>query len=338
MSIITIREVAKIAGVSVSTVSRVLNDMPDVNAETKKRVTKVIDEHGYVPNFNARTLKQSRTNIICIVVKGIQNPFFAPIVEGIQFEIDKTIYIPLVHYIDESDDEVKTAATLVTEKKALGIIFLGGTPSSKAKAISKLKVPCVLATMSAQGLEIKNASSVCVDDFRSAKMAIDYLIDNGHKRIAIVGGLRLGKDNIWNRYTGAKASFAEHGLEFDEDLYIDSKFTFEDAYAVTTKALTKGQKKFTAIFAMSDIMAIGATKAIYDRRMKVPEDISVIGFDGTKMANYYNPTITTVRQPSEEIARRSAELIIQNIKGENIGMNIVLDTEIVVGASVKKCF
>ena len=85
-------------------------------------------------------------------------------------------------------------------------------------------------------------------------------------------------------------------------------------------------------------MAIGATKAIYDLGMSVPEDISVIGFDGTKMANYYNPTITTVRQPSEEIAKRSAELIIQNIKGENIGQNIVLDTEIVLGASVKKCF
>ncbi|MHB1484199.1 MAG: LacI family DNA-binding transcriptional regulator [Saccharofermentanales bacterium] len=335
---ITIREVAKIAGVSVSTVSRVINDMPDVSCNTKKKVNNVIKEQGYVPNFHARTLKQTRTNIICIIVKGIQNPFLVPILERIQFELDRTIYIPLVHYIDESDDEVKTAASLISEKKALGIIFLGGTPSSKTKAISKLKVPCVFATMSASGLGIKNASSVCIDDYKSAKLAIDFLISNGHTKIAILGGLRLGKDNIWYRYTGAIASFKEHGILFDDDLYIDSKFTFEAAYDGTRKALAEGHKMFTAMFAMSDIMAIGAVKAIYDMGLHVPDDISVIGFDGTKMANFYNPTITTVKQPGEEIASRSAELIIQNIAGNNIGLNIVLDTEIVPGASVKKCF
>ncbi len=335
---ITIREVAKIAGVSVSTVSRVINNMPDVNPDTRIRVGRVVDEYGYIPNASAKNLKQIRTNILCIIVKGIQNPFFAAIVEEIQSEIGKTKYIPLVHYIDESDDEVKTAASLTSEKKALGIIFLGGTPSRKAKAIAKLKVPCVLTTMSTGGLNIRNASSVCVNDFESAGKAIAYLIDRGHRKIAVIGGVRLGKDQIWDRYAGAMKSFEEHGIPFDEDLYFDSKFTFEDSHAAMKRALAEGRKRFTAVFAMSDIMAIGAIRAICDAGLNVPGDISVIGYDGIKLAGYYNPTITTVRQPAEEIARKSAELLIQNIRGENVGKSLLLDTVIVEGASVRECF
>jgi LacI family transcriptional regulator len=338
MNTITIREVAKLAGVSVSTVSRVINNLPDVNLLTKQNVRKIIEDHGYVPNVNAKTLKQSTTNIICIIVKGIQNPFFAPIVEEIQLEIEKTRYIPLVHYIDESADEVRCAVSLVAERKALGVIFLGGNPSVKVRAISRLKVPCVLATMSAAGLDLKNASSVCVDDFASSGKAIDYLFDQGHQKIAILGGRRLDHDLVWNRYTGAKHSIEAHGFHFDENLYIESLFTFEDAYQTTLSALSRMDFCFTALFAMSDIMAIGATKAIFDSGRNVPGDISVVGFDGIMMANYYNPTLTTVRQPYREIARRSAALIIQNIGGENVGQNIVLDTEIFIGASVKNVF
>lgn len=335
---ITIREVAKLAGVSVSTVSRVLNNMPDVNQQTRQQVCKVIEEHGYVPNATARTLKKITTNIICVIVKGTQNLFFAQIVEMIQSEIDKTPYIPLVHYIDESADEVACAVSLVSEKKALGVIFLGGSPSLRTKAIARLKVPCVLATMSARGLGLKNTSSVCVDDHASAEKAIDYLIERGHREIAIMGGRRMDRDLVWNRYNGALQSFAKHGLRFNESLYIESMFSLEDAHRAATQVLTARPLPFTALFAMSDIMAIGATRAIFDSGRRVPEDVSVVGFDGIKLAGYYNPSLTTIHQPYDLIARRSAELIIQNIRGENIGQHVVLDTEIVVGASVHSRF
>jgi LacI family transcriptional regulator len=335
MSAITIKEIASLAGVSISTVSRVINNMPDVNRLTKQKVRRVIEEHGYVPNINAKTLKQSTTNIICIVVKGIRNPFFAPIVEEIQRVIDSHNYIPLVHYIDESAEEVRCASLLIAEKKALGVIFLGGNPASKIREIAKLKIPCVLATMSAKELELINTSSVCVDDFESARKAISYLIVRGHRTIAILGGRRLDRDLVWNRYAGAKQSFQDHGLIFNEKLYIESMFSLEDAYEMTVHAISEMKLNFTALFSMSDIMAIGAVKAIFDCGLQVPGDISVIGYDGISFANFYNPTLTTVRQPYAEIARRSAELIVQNVQGENIGQNIVLDTEILAGASVK---
>jgi LacI family transcriptional regulator len=312
--------------------------MPDVNLQTRQQVCKVIEEHGYVPNATARTLKKITTNIICVIVKGTQNLFFAQIVEMIQSEIEKTSYIPLVHYIDESADEVACAVSLVSEKKALGVIFLGGSPSLRAKAIARIKVPCVLATMSARGLGLKNTSSVCVDDYTSAEKAIDYLIDRGHREIAIMGGRRMDRDLVWNRYNGALHSFARHGIHFDESLYIESMFSLEDAHRVASQVLSARPLAFTALFAMSDIMAIGATKAIFDSGRRVPEDVSVIGFDGIKLAGYYNPSLTTIRQPYEKIAHHSAELIIQNIRGENIGQQIVLDTEIVDGASVSSCF
>ena len=338
MNTITIREVAKIAGVSVSTVSRVINDMPDVNRQTKIKVLQIIEEHGYVPNATAKTLKQMTTNIIGLVVKGISNPFFVPIVERIQLEISKTKYIPLVHYIDESDDEVLAASSLVAERKALGVIFLGGNPQAKMKTVSRLKVPCVLATLSIKAPEHKNISCVGVNDIEAAGKAIDHLIDSGHRRIAVLGGRRLAHDLIWDRYEGIRQSFASHGLLFSDDLYIESMFSLKDAYNAMSRALAGKQPPFTALFAMSDLMAIGAMRAIFDHGLQVPDDISVIGFDGIEIAAYYNPPLTTIRQPYEEIARRSAELIIQNILGENLEQTIELSTEIVIGASVRKLF
>lgn len=338
LSVITIREVAKYAGVSVSTVSRVINDLPDVSQQTRQKVHQVIEEYGYFPNVTAKTLKQAKTNIICIVVKGTSNPFFVPIVEKIQQEIGKAKYIPLVHYIDESADEVRTAISLVMEKKALGIVFLGGNPAARPKAFAKIKVPCVLVTLSAQGLAHRDVSSVSVNDFEAARQAIDYVIANGHKEIAILGGRRLARDLVWERFTGAKQSIADHGLTFNEDLYIESMFTLKDAHAAMSRVLSAGRPAFTALFAMSDIMAIGAVRAIFDRGFRVPEDISVIGFDGIEMARYYNPTLTTVRQPAEEIAQYSADLIIQNIRGVNPEQVIVLDTKIIAGSSVSKRF
>lgn len=338
MNTITIKEVARIAGVSVSTVSRVINDMPDVNQQTKLKVRKIIEEHGYVPNATAKTLKQMTTNIIGLVVKGISNPFFVPIVERIQQEINKTKYIPLVHYIDESDDEVLAASSLVAEKKALGIVFLGGNPQAKMKTVTRLKVPCVLATLSIKAPEHKNISCVGVNDAEAAGKAVDYLIENGHRRIAVLGGRRLAHDLIWDRYEGIRQSFESHGLEFSDDLYIESMFSLKDAYNAMSRTLANKNTSFTALFAMSDLMAIGAMRAIFDHGLTVPDDISVIGFDGIEIAAYYNPPLTTVRQPFEEIARRSAELIIQNVQGENLEQTIELSTEIIVGASVRKLF
>lgn len=329
----TIKEISKLAKVSVSTVSRVINNMPDVSEKTRQKVLSVIDEYGYVPNANAKSLKQISSNIICIIVKGMNNQFLGQIIEKIQSEIIKTKYIPLVTFIDENENEVDIAFRLISERKAVGVIFLGGSPSLKTDTLKEIEVPCVFSTMSAEGLNLSNVSSVCIDDKAGAKKAIDYLIEMGHKKIAILGGQLLDRDSIYKRYTGALESHEEHGLKFDEKLFIQSKFTYEDAYMAVENSLKSGNK-YSAIFAMSDVMAIGAAKAIFNNGLSVPEDISIIGFDGIQATKYYNPTLATVKQPSNEIALKSVELLIQNIENHMTSQNIVLDTELIKGNSI----
>lgn len=335
MTRLTIKEISKLANVSVSTVSRVLNDKSDVNEETKRKVLRIIDQYGYIPNSNAKHLKQICSNIICIIVKGMQNMFLEPIVEEMQSQINKTKYISLIYFIDENESEVDVAYRLITEKKPVGIIFLGGSPSLKADMYKDMEVPCIFATMSAEGMNLDNVSSVCIDDKAAAKKAVDYLFEMGHRDIAILGGRLLDKDSIFKRFMGAMESYCEHGEEFNEKLFIQSKFTYDEAYAAVDRSLQPDQPKYTAIFAMSDIMAIGAAKAIFENGQSVPDDISIIGFDGIALTQYYNPTLATIKQPSVDIAHKSVDLLIQNIENKKTAHNIVLGTELIKGESIK---
>lgn len=331
----TIREVARLANVSVSTVSRVINDMPDVSKASKERVWEVIRECGYVPNANARNLKQLSSKVILIIVKGTLNPFFTPIVEIMQAEIEKTKFTPLVHYINEGDDEVDSAIHLIAEKKAVGIIFVGGSPTEKELMLAKIKIPCILSTMSAEGLNLKNVSSICIDDKESAKKSAHYLLEMGHHKIAILGGRLLSRDLILKRYEGVVECLREHGYTFDDRLYIPSRFSYQHAYEAVSQVLDAGKPEFTALLAMADTMAIGAARAIFDHGLSVPDDISIIGFDGIELSRYYNPTIATIRQPSEEIAQKSVYQLIKQIEIKSKAKNIVLETELIPGESVK---
>lgn len=335
MKATSIKEIAKLAGVGTSTVSRVINNKPDVNPETKKKVLEVIKANHFEPNANARNLKQINTKTICVVVKGTSNPFFARIVEIIQKEIEVNKLTPLVRYIDESKDEFKAGRRLLNEKKAIGMIFLGGSGIRLDYINENPDVPMVFATTKASDVDFPNVSSVGIDDMSSAKKAMNYLFECGHKQIAIIGGKRQYRDLVAFRYDGVVKSFEEHNIAFDESMYVESKFSMSDAYTTISKLLIK--KKFTALFAMSDIMAIGAAKAIIDAGLKVPEDISIIGFDGIDMAFFYNPTLATIRQPSDEIAIKSVELLMQSLNGEtDKPRHIILDSAIVEGRSVKK--
>lgn len=337
MSKPTIREVARLCNVSVSTVSRVLNDLPDVNETTKKKVWEVIHSCGYIPNSSARMLKQLSSKIICIIVKGMQNPFYTPIVEQIQNEIDKTKYIPLLQYIGESEDEADIAVHLIEEKKAIGVIFIGGSPLDKKQKLENIQIPCVFSTMSAEGLKMKNVSSICIDEKKSMQKSVKHLLNMGHRNIAILGGQLISREDlVYKRYTGAVECLREYGLPCNEHLYISSKFTFEDSYNAVADILKMGEPDFTAVAAMSDTMAIGACRAIFDFGFSVPHDISVVGFDGIAMTRFYNPVITTIRQPSKEIAHQSVIQLLGQIEGWTEAKNIILETDMVAGKSVKR--
>lgn len=335
MQKITIKDIARLSGVGVSTVSRVVNNRPDVNEETRRRVMNIVRESSYIPNANAKHLKQHSSDTISVIIRGTTNEFFSGIAPLMQQYIEQAGHHFLAAYIDEKDDEFAHAVRVCTEKKVQGIIFLGGSPAGKEKELGSLGVPCVFSTTGACGIDQRGVYSVSVDDRKAAARAIGYLFDNGHRSIAVVGGKREAENSIGLRFQGVLDSFRNQGLEFDERLYFDSEFSLSSAYRAMSEGLLKGIP-FTAVFAMSDVMAMGACKAITDSKRQVPGDISVIGFDGIEMARYYNPTIATVSQPAKEIAYHSVSQILGALEKKDVSAHITLPVTLVEGDSVRK--
>ena len=310
----TIKDLAELTGYGVATVSRVLNNRPNVSRKARAKILRAIEESGFEVNDNAKNLKQQRSDSIIVVVKGTSNEMFGSLVEYIQSEIAKTEYPLLVDYIDEDDNEVLRAVRLCREKKPLGILILGGNMEHFEKDFDKIEVPCVLVSSDASNLNFKNLSSVSTDDRSAAKCAMDSLIELGHRRFAFVGGDRNTSDTGRLRYLGCLDSCIEHGIDFDKNKdYIGVRFSYQDGYDATC-LLIKNKRNFTALFAAADVMAIGAMRALRDNGLRVPEDVSVIGFDGLTLGSFLVPKLSTVEQSVRKMAVRSVEILLDCIE------------------------
>ena len=310
----TIKDLAAITGYAVGTVSRALNDHPNVSDKARKAILQAAKEHGFQLNVNAKQLKQTHSNNILVIVKGTGNELFAEMLEYIQNLIAKTHYQLVVDYMDEDLNEVIQAVQLCREKKPLGILFLGGNVKNFAADFDKIDIPCVQVTNDASTLHFDNLSSVTTDDREAARCAIDTLVACGHRNIAVIGGDRKTSDISRLRYEGCQISFGEHGIDFDPERdYQGVRFSCEDGYKATRKLLKNGSE-FTAIFAISDVMAIGAIRALWEAGKRVPEDVSIIGLDGLPLGRYMIPQLSTVRQDFRTIALRSVEILLDAIE------------------------
>lgn len=336
MPMVTIRDIAKEAGVAVSTVSRVLNNHPDVSEATKQKVNEVVKKRNFVPNSNAKHLKQQNTMVIGIFVKGTFNFLFYSILEKIQQHIKNKGYIAVVNYLDEYANEVEQAKIFCNEKKPLGIMFLGGNLDNFRAGFSKIKLPAVLVTNTAQELGFENLSSVTTDDQSAAQCAIEYLISMGHTKIGIIGG-SCESSNISNtRMKGVLRVLSNHEIEFNpQTQFEEARYSFESAHKATQRLLEKN-RDISAIFAMSDVMAIGAMRAIADKGLKIPQDISIAGYDGIELVNYYNPKLTTIRQLQDELAKNGVAILMKQIEKNASPLHKVLSYELLEGESVKR--
>lgn len=333
---LTIKDIAKESGYSVSTVSRVLNNRRDVSPEAKKRIEEIVAQHHFVPNNNAKHLKQATSKTIAVLVKGTSNMLFTSIVEEIQKKIEKTRYTVNITYIDEDDNEVEEAVIVCRERKPMGMLFLGGNPVSFQESFHKINVPCVLVTNRGSGLAFDNLSSIATDDKKAAECAIDFLIEQGHTRIGILGGDCNLSHTSNQRYLGCLNSFTKHNVTFDENVYYEkARFSYENAYYAMQRLYERADD-ITAVFAMSDVTAIGAIRALIDMGVSVPEDISVMGFDGITLAKYYNPKLTTIQQQYETLASRSVEILLNNIELNTSPVHEIISFNLLPGESVKK--
>lgn len=332
---ITIVDIAKESGYSVSTVSRVLNNKKDVSPVAKQKIMEIVEAHKFVPNNNAKHLKQGVTKNILAFVKGTSNMLFASIIEEIQTIIADTEYSLRVYYLDEEENEVAEAVRFCRERKPLGVLFLGGNPQFFKEQFAQITMPSILVTNRGDALGFPNLSSIAIDDVAAAEEAVDYLIEQGHRNIGVIGGDRFVSTTVMDRFLGCQKSFEKHGMTFDAEHYYErGRFAFDSAYQATEKLLDKA-RPISAVFAMSDTMAVGAIRAIRDRGLDVPEDISVVGFDGISLAEYYNPKIVTIHQGYKRLASRSIEMLIAMIEKNQEATHEIIPFELQMGESVK---
>ena len=331
----TIKDIAKLSGYGIGTVSRVLNNHSDVSDKARKKIMEVIEESNFQPNPNASHLKRQSVSSLSIIVKGNQNMLFADILEKMQMLFSRNGENAEVSYIDEDANEVECALSLCRDRNPKGIIFLGGN-LDYFDAFDSIEVPCVLLTNSAGSLNISNLSSFYTDDEEASYQVGSYLIKQGHKKIGVIGGTLSATQISSSRYEGCLRSFKENGIDFEEKkAYIPCRYSMEDGYQAAKKLL-KQVSGVTAIIALSDTIAVGAMRAICDAGKRVPDDISVVGFDGISLSNYCIPRLTTIRQDTDRMAREGVELMLRQIHYPGEGRDVSVPFQLLERESVRK--
>lgn len=353
MSDTTIRDIAKQCGVSVSTVSRALNNHPDIRPDTKEMIMKVIKETGFVPNDSARYLKRSEANSIALLVKGITNPFFSTMIRVMEDMAHNRGFMTILRHVRDEEDEVTVAQALIKERRLKGIVFLGGKFVHDQNVLDQLDVPFIFSTIGnvvsvdentgeiqeigpegRQGRHMIRYANIAVDDVEASCRAVEYLISLGHKKIGIitegldcpsVGQLRL---------RGYKKALEEHGLSCEERLIFEAREGIEH-YSMPNgyngaRTLLQADPDMTAVFCISDVLAVGACRAITEMGRAIPADISVIGYDGIELGSYYNPRLTTIQQPVEQIAEKTIAMLFDMMENKAKPQNLIMPAELVI--------
>ena len=334
MKIYTIRDIAELSGVSVTTVSRVLNDRPDVSQETKERVRRVMAKCHFVGNANARGLKQADGESVAIIIRGRNNPFLNTLTEAMLLcpRSEKTAMI--AEYIDEQDDEFLHALTLMNRQRIAGLIFLGSRIDDRCKALNGANIPMVFATVSTKGTAMERAASVSMDDRAMVRQAVETLIRRGHRQIAVFGGRRTGDDSLVLRAQGAEDALQSHGMALDAAHYVETRLTLDDAYRAGMEYF-RNNPQVDAAFCMSDAAAVGVIRALADLGRKVPEDVSVMGVDGIEIGRFITPRLSTIVQPVEDIAKESVAVLIDMMENHAPARHITVEARVEIRESVR---
>lgn len=340
MEQITIKDIARMCGCGVSTVSRALNNHPDINEETRNKILNVVKETGFVPNNSARNLKITDSKTIAVLIKGIANPFFMKMIKIMEQEIQRQKYSLILQHVEFDQDEVDVAIELEREKKLKGIIFLGGYFNHTKEKLDKINVPFVISTVNMTEEYSSNYVSVAVDDVKESYKIVDYLCKLGHKKILLISADPNDESIGKLRKEGYMKALSENGISVDENLIVPmsndaDSYSMKAGFLTLQEALNR-KLDFSAVFAISDAVAIGACRALADAGKSIPGDVSVVGFDGIDNAKYYSPRITTIRQPFEDMAKASIKLLFKYIEGDKNSEELqrrLFEGELIIGES-----
>lgn len=306
----TIEMVAKEAGVSPSTVSRILNGTAVVSEAKKKAVEDAVAKLGFVPNPMARGLAGGRTFSVGVVTQTMDSPFYGPALRGIEDALDPAGYSPLFvsgHW--QAQTEARCIDILLS-RRVDGIIVLTGRLTDAAlKAYSK-KVPMVVT---GRTLKAPDLFSLNFDNLEGGRMATWHLIEQGHRKIAFISGDPQHPDAI-QRLSGYKLALAQAGIAFKSELVVQGEYN-EDSGLQAVQRLLHAKQQFTAIFAANDQMAVGAAHGLLRHGLRVPDDVSLVGFDDLSTSLYAFPPLTTVHQPAYELGQLAAQAMLKLLVG-----------------------
>jgi LacI family transcriptional regulator len=310
----TLEDIARKAGVSPSTVSRVLNGSKRVAEDKRALVQAAIEEVGYRPNLVARGLVRGRSMTIGVLMQDISSPFFARMVSGIEQGLDHAEYRPMfasTHWRAEDQGDESESLQLLLERRVDGVIVLASSiPDELLRAVAR-QLPLIVVARNVPGLE---AQCLSVDNEEGAYRATRYLIGLGHTRIAHLAGTP-GHPDATARLAGFRRALEGAGLAENPDLVIAGEFQEESGLSAVEQLLTRGEP-FSAVFAANDQMAYGAMLGLFNHGYRIPTDVSLVGFDDQFLSAYTLPPLTTVRQPSTEMGRAAAEAMLRLLDGQ----------------------
>ena len=332
----TIKEIARISGVSVSTVSRVLNQHPDVSEDARNKVLEVVERYNYIPNNSARALGQSKSDNIGLIVRGISNPFYTSIIHEIEKDIEDAGYTLVMQQIASTADELLAGAMMEQDKRLLGLIFLGGRLDYTKEQVAAIDIPFVsCSSNNAYGtLDSDSYSSVSIDDTQTAYEAVKGLYQGGHRRIAVLLSRPDDGSVSQIRYEGYVKALTEMGMAPEEDLIISvGSYNIADAYQGMLQWLDRGIS-FDAVFAIADNLAMGAMRAMRERGIEIPKQCSVVAIDGIEVSEYMAPALSTYCQPMEQLGSTSVQLLIDLIEQKGAYKQVVLPTVFRQGGTI----
>lgn len=330
-----IKDVASLAGVSTSTVSRVISMKNSVKPETRKRVTDAINQLGYVPNSLAKSLKEGRTNMIALLVPSIQNYIFPEIVRGVEDVASRNGISVILCNTDDNPEIEKRYIEKLRLLWADGFIVCSMRPDSDhIRQLHDAGIPLVLSSRYYDD----SIDTVAIDNKKAAFEAASYLVKTGHKKIGIaLGNCEL---NIYrDRFEGYKAALTEAGLPIDERFILRSDSDDADFYYLVQNMISRGNTP-DGFLGTTDQKAVVVMRALLDMGLRIPEDVSVIGFDNIDISSMLNPALTTISQPFYKIGALAMEKLILQIKARDEGLEYrpmvnILGTELIVRKSTR---
>jgi len=327
MKYITLKMVAEKAEVSVNTASRAINNKPDINRETKKRVLQIAKELGYIRNAAAVALRTKKTGTIGVVIADNRNPFYAEVLNGMEEAAREKNYHIILANTQRDYRKEEEAINLLLAKRVDGLLI---TPvqdkDDDIKNLIEANIPFVVVGRDFENIKV---DAVYNDEVKGGFLATEYLIKKGHKKIALINGF-LHKSPAKGRLEGYKKALKKYRVSLDNSLISVGDINIEDGYERTKQMLEKNLN-FTAIFAYNDMMAFGAMQAIKEKGLRIPEDIGLVGYDDIPFSSLISPVLTTIRLEKQELGVESVKLLFSRINRYRKKIKkIMLDVELVI--------